>query len=73
MGCNASSGGKMSEKPTKKLLDVTVSPQDVIQRLGEYEWLRLCDQLRIRVLEARVDKLEAGLPEADAEETNAGV
>ena len=63
----------MFEKPTKKLLDVTVSPQDVILRLGEYEWSRLCDQLRIRVLEARVDELEADFPNPVEGDPDAGV
>ena len=72
MDSNGSSAARTS-KQAKKLLDVTVSPQDVILRLGEYEWARLCDQLRIRVLEARVDELEATLPDAPVEGPDAGV
>ena len=63
----------MSNAKTKKLMDVAVSPQDIIQRLGEYEWSRLCDQKRIHVLEARVDELEAGLPDDPEGDPDAGI
>ena len=72
MDFNGNSAAKISSH-TKRQLDITVSPQDVIQRLGEYEWSRLCDLKRIHVLEARVDELEADLPDDPEGDADAGL
>ena len=61
MGSNGNIAARMSN--VKKDLDVNLRPEDVMRRLGEKDWELLAAYRKIAVLEARVDELEAGLPE----------